>query len=172
MAVTDDEIVNAIIQREGDYVDHPADKGGPTRWGVTLETLTVFRGKACNADDVRHLSVNEARDIYKQKYIVNAKFGQLKDDRLKAFVIDSAVNHGIVMAVKLLQRAVGVPDDGILGPVTLEAIEEKGSIKTHLRMIGQRGIFYGRIVKKDPSQCVFIEGWMNRLNDCIEEFIG
>lgn len=171
--MSDDEIVDAILIREGSaYTNHPADRGGPTKFGITQETLNVFRGKPVSPEDVEHLSATEAREIYKQKYIKNAGFGAIKDSRLKAFVIDSAVNHGILTAVKLLQRALRVKDDGILGPETRKALDECSASRVHLQMIGQRAMFYGAILTKDPSQCVFAKGWMNRLNDCIEEFLS
>lgn len=170
--MTDDEIIDKIIEREGGFVNNPNDHGYATKFGITQETLTVFRGGPVSVEDVKQLSVAEARQIYKQKFIVNAGFGKIADDRLRAFVIDSAVNHGIVMAVKLLQRALHVPDDGILGPQTIKAVAEASTPKLHLQMIGQRAMFYGRIIKKDPSQSVFAEGWMARLNDCIEEFLS
>lgn len=169
--MTDDEIIDKIIMREGGFVNNPNDHGYATKFGITQETLNVFRGKPVSPEDVEHLSVSEAREIYKQKYIKNAGFGAIKDDRLKAFVIDSAVNHGILTAVKLLQRALHVKDDGILGPETRKALDECSASRVHLQMIGQRAIYYGAILTKDPSQCVFAKGWMNRLNDCIEEFL-
>lgn len=171
MNADDEAILDKIIMREGDYVNHPGDRGGPTRWGVTQETLTVFRGKPVSVDDVKNLSITEARDLLRQKYLVNAGFGQIEDIRLRGFVVDTAVNHGIVGAVRLLQKALKVPVDGIFGPVTLKALKDMSAPKTHLRMIGQRAIYYGQIITKDKSQGVFAAGWMARLNDCIEEFL-
>ena len=72
-------------------------------------------------------------------------------------------------AVRLLQEVAGVPVDGILGPVSLTAINEFDTNYLFKGMLAERCRFYGRLITKDPTQAVFAAGWANRLADFIEE---
>jgi hypothetical protein len=67
---TPDEMIDDILAREGGFVNHPADRGGPTNFGVTQATLASWRGREATIDDVRSLTIDEARDIYRTKYYV------------------------------------------------------------------------------------------------------
>jgi lysozyme family protein len=67
--MTDDAIISEVLAREGGYVDHPADRGGPTNFGITLATLADFVGHPVTASDVRLLDETTARTIYRSRYI-------------------------------------------------------------------------------------------------------
>jgi lysozyme family protein len=67
MTTTDDAILAAILRREGGFVNHPADRGGPTHYGITQATLQAWRGRAVSEEDVRALSVEEAKAIYRAR---------------------------------------------------------------------------------------------------------
>ena len=88
---------------------------------------------------------------------------------LRAFVLDSAVQHGPARAICWLQQLVAVSVDGVLGPVSLEAINQFDSDFLYKRMVAERCRFYGRLITKDPTQAVFASGWANRIADFIEE---
>jgi len=75
----------------------------------------------------------------------------------------SSVNHGVSRAGKLLQEAIGVTVDGIVGPATLRAVSNTSSGYMKARYIAVRYKFYGSIISRDRSQLVFISGWMNRM---------
>ena len=66
-----DTILDEIIRREGGYVNHPADRGGPTNFGITAQTLGSWRklGRPATAAEVQALTETEARAIYRQQYI-------------------------------------------------------------------------------------------------------
>jgi len=128
--VTDGELVSRMINREGGskYTHYPESGDPPTRWGVTLPTLQEWRGNsALTAEDVKALERAEAEAIYHARYL--EPFAAISDPALRELLFDSAVQHGVGMAVKLLQRALGVIDDGVLGPITLGALES-GSATT------------------------------------------
>ena len=63
------DIIETILQREGGYVDHPADKGGPTNFGITQATLANYREHAVTATDVHSLTRTEAAAIYEAIYV-------------------------------------------------------------------------------------------------------
>ena len=81
--MTDDDIIAAIIRREGGFVDHAADRGGPTKYGITLAVLAAWRGKAVYGADVQALTQEEARRIYQAHYLT--PFAAIKNDRERAF---------------------------------------------------------------------------------------
>lgn len=166
--MTDEQIIDDVLLREGGYVDHPADHGGPTNFGVTLSTLGAWRGKPVTADDVRSLTEGEARDIYREMYVHRPGFNRIADDRLRSLVIDAAVNHGAKRAVKLLQAALKITVDGTLGPETIKALFATEAKSLYLGLCAERVRFYGRILSADHSQVVFASGWMNRMADFIE----
>jgi lysozyme family protein len=164
----DDAIIEEILKREGGFVDHPADKGGPTNHGITQVTLALWRGHEVTVEEVRDLSEGEARDIYVELYIQRPGLFRIANDRLRGLMIDSAVNHGIKRAIKMLQWSLGVIPDGVIGPATIKALFAADMNKLYARVCAERARLYGSIITRNPSQAVFAKGWMNRLASFIE----
>lgn len=177
--MTDSDIIAAIIKREGGekYTNNPADRGGPTKYGITLATLTRWRGYTCNAGDVEALTEAEAYKIYRKVYLEDTGISRIQSVELRAQVLDAAVNHPAVQAIRMLQRALGVPDDGVIGPTTLAAIPYLDPRRICVRFLAQRIRFYGRIVTRNmtdadkdgmPDNAEMDEGWMNRVGELLE----
>lgn len=125
MAVeTFDRVMPDVFTHEGGYVDHPKDPGGATNHGITHKTLAAWRGKPVTKADVRNLSRAEAALIYRAQY-----WRPIRGDELPAgldyALFDFAINSGPARAVKTLQRIVGVPADGIMGAITLDAVSKR-----------------------------------------------
>ena len=156
------DLIDDIINREGGYVDHPADRGGPTKYGITLTTLTEWRGEPVTPADVEALTIDEARRIYQARYIVRPRFNQIEDERLRAQIVDAAVLHGPYRAARWLQRAAGVTIDGVVGPQTLRAVNGADAGALGRRFAAHRIRKIGRILSADHSQAVFAAGWLNR----------
>lgn len=114
--------VNKVFDHEGGYVDHPNDAGGATNMGITMAVLRKWRGSPIAKADVREMKREEAEAIYKSWY-----WDLVRGDELPWGVghvaFDAAVNSGGSQSIKWLQRAVGVKDDGILGPRTMAALQ-------------------------------------------------
>lgn len=163
------EYIERVLDREGGYVDHPDDRGGPTNYGITQNTLSSWRGQPVSTEDVKLLSKSEASKIYRTRYWNAPGFGSLAlPDLLAEAVFDTAVNSGPSRAVRMLQRCVGVSDDGIIGPVTAQAIQSAHPARLTARYLAHRGLFYGEIIGRDSSQRSFRNGWANRLAEFIE----
>lgn len=166
-------IIDDIIRREGSvYTNRPDDRGGPTKYGVTIGKLREWRKMPVLPIDVENLTEQEARDIYRIEYV--APWGFIAHPRLREFLIDSGVNHGVGRAKMLLQRALGVTEDANIGPVTTSALANIDGETLRSRVIAERMKYYGRIVdaeyevlrkqgKIPPMQAANIEGWLNRL---------
>lgn len=163
--MSDEYLLDEIIRREGGYVDHPADKGGPTNWGITQKVLSEHRRRPASAEDVKALSEIEARAIYRARYL--APFSFLPEGPLRSLLVDAGVNHGVVRAIQWLQAAVGVRADGKVGSVTRAALDREPHEDVRRRILRRRIIFYGQIITRDPSQAAFAEGWARRVAEFV-----
>lgn len=167
--MTDSEIIAAIIEREGGYVDNAADRGGPTKFGITAATLAEYRGGTMvSAHEVEQLSVTEATAIYRQRYLVRPGFDKVTNDALRALLVDWGVNSGPANAIRGLQRALNVAPDGVLGPITLLALPHLDQRAVYAKVLASRARFVADILHRDPTQRVFAAGWVNRLAEFIE----
>lgn len=168
-----DEIITDILKAEGwdKYTNHPADRGGPTKWGITLEAWGDYLGRPVSVYNVQGITEAEARIFYRQKYIMEPKFTRIRSDFLMACVVDAAVNHGPRTATKWLQRACGAKQDGVLGPKTAEAVNDSDWVMLSIRFLSYRVRFYGTIISHDHSQAVFAKGWMNRAAKWMERLV-
>ena len=155
-------LIEGVIAREGGFVDHPADRGGPTKYGITKATLAEWRGRAVTREEVRDLPRNEAHAIYADRYVRRPSYERITDDRLREHVVDAAVLHGPSRATRWLQEVVGVKADGVLGPVTGAAVNRQPPEVVGRRFAVHRIRFLGRLVTNDPAQAVFCAGWLNR----------
>lgn len=175
------QIIEDILTREGsEYTNRAADRGGPCRHGITLATLSEWRGRPSTADDVRNLTETEARDIYRESYIVRPGFLGIENEAVRALVVDCGVNHGVKRAVKMLQEAAHVFPDGIFGPNTRSAVNRMTAAVLYRRLIAQRVRFYGQIIAHDPElkkareagygnlQAFNAGGWLARAAEFIE----
>lgn len=112
-----------LFGHEGSYVNHPNDPGGPTKYGITHKTLAAHRGvKSVSAEQVKDLTLDEARDIYIKSYWGQSG-GDLLPTGIDFLVFDMGVNAGPGTAVRILQRVLGMTAkevDGIVGVKTAD----------------------------------------------------
>lgn len=167
---TSDDLITKIIAREGGFVNHPMDRGGATCWGITIATLRDWRRKPVGIADVQSLSQDEAREIYRVKYFQASGFDQIPDAMTVEFLFDFAVNSGVVAATRALQRAVGTPDDGVIGPKSIAAIKAVTNWgMLFYRTKCERYELLLRYVGSDAEQAAFAIGWSNRLDQFEEK---
>jgi lysozyme family protein len=155
-------IIDAILVAEGGAIatNDPSDRGGRTQYGISEKSHP-----GAWADN--HVTEEEARAIYMQKYVIKPGFDKINDQRLRHFLVDFAVNSGPGIAIQYLQRAVNTKVDGVLGPKTAEAANQTEPRSLVTRLVAERVKMAGRIVTKDPSQLKFLNGWLNRFLDFI-----
>jgi len=140
-----------LLRFEGGISNNKADKGGLTKYGISHAAYPNL--------NIAELTEDMARDIYERDYWNPAGCNKLKPE-LQYIHFDTAVNCGVVTAIKLLQTVSGVKQDGIIGPETIQAAD-KISIDDYANArIG----FYKSIVDKDKNQVIFLTGWINRIN--------
>src|SRR5688572_12640585 len=109
--MTTKSIIDAILVAEGGSkaTNDPNDKGGRTQFGISEKA----HPKAWADNKVTE---EEARAIYSKKYISGPGFDRIDNEKLRHFLVDFGVNSGPGIAIQCLQRVVGTPVDGILGP--------------------------------------------------------
>lgn len=145
-----------LIGHEGGYVNHPNDPGGETNWGITLRTARAHG----YTGHMRDLTRAQAKSIYYAAYWQRARAGEY-DPAIGFQLFDAAVNHGIGNAIRFLQRAVGVVDDGVVGPMTVAAIRSMSVSDVLAHFNAERLDFYTRLTTW-PS---FGRGWARRVAD-------
>lgn len=168
--MTVDDLLDDIIRREGGFVNHKADRGGPTKYGITQRTLSEWLRRPASVDEVRTLDEATAREIYVSGYLTAPRIDTLPEPIIP-IVFDSCVNHGPRQAIRFVQRVINeagfgpCDPDGVLGPDTRQRAEkasaEMGPFLINAIMY-ERIRFYNALVAKDPSQAVFLEGWKRR----------
>ena len=163
-----DEIITDILRREGGWTDHPADRGGPTNRGVTLGTLSLYLGRQATIEELKNLTEADARALYRDLFVIRPGYGTVGNQSLLGLLVDMGVNHGTKQATKMLQRALGVKDDGVVGGVTRDAIRAADNHNLYAKLCAERARFYGRLITNQPSQAVFAAGWLSRLAEFIE----
>ena len=154
-AIKDDfsRALEVVLKLEGGYSDDPRDSGGKTQYGITEKVARAFG----YSGEMRNLTKQTAAEIYKQGYWLNCKCGELPYP-LSLYVFDCAVNQGSDAAKKLLQAALNVKQDGLIGSVTLAAARKSGSETAALFMAG-RALRYTGTRGFD----VYGKGWLKRL---------
>lgn len=169
-AMTNDEIIKRILASEGGFTNNPADRGGPTNFGITASELGRARNlnRPATVDEVKALTIAEASQIYERKYISDPGFGQITDANLRLILVDSGVLHGTGRAIKWLQTALGVTVDGVLGQQTLSALQNASADVVARGVLALRFKFVGALLSRDHSQVVFAAGWLNRIADLLQ----
>lgn len=147
------------LAHEGGYVDHPKDPGGATNLGITIGTLSAYRGQKVSKAEVKALTKAEASDIYRAQYWLTVKGNDLPPG-LDYAVFDYAVNSGPGRAVKDLQRVLGVAADGVIGAHTLDAIRKADVAATIKALCARRLAF----LKSLKTWSTFGKGWQRRVN--------
>jgi hypothetical protein len=152
--------VAVTLAQEGGYVDNPQDPGGATNMGITLATLRHWRDDdSLGPEAVRTLTRSEACEIYRADYWHPAACGSLPRG-VDLMVFDCGVNSGPRTSVKMLQRTVGVTDDGSVGPITLGAVHAM-DVRTLIDQLAEARLAFLRGLDTFP---IFGAGWTHRID--------
>lgn len=172
-----DQLIDDLIRREGGYVDNPNDKGGPTKYGITIKTLSLWLAREATEADVRNLDKRTAHEIYYSWYYIKPGINSLPAI-IQPVMLDTCVNHGRQRAVKMLQTVLGNHGygysaiDGKLGDRTIAAAkaaaEDLGSRLVQY-IVNRRVIVYENIVRHDETQRQFLGGWIARAESFLPE---
>lgn len=147
-----------ILTAEGGYSNRPQDHGGATNCGITEANARDYG----YGGDMRDIPADVVSRIYLSEYWnkVHAASVPVPADLV---IFDAAVNEGVTEAVRQLQRAVGQQVDGIYGEHTAAAVSFANGKSLAMTLLDLRANFYNAIVAREPSQHVFLAGWLNRV---------
>ena len=172
-----DRLIEELIEREGGYVNHPGDKGGPTRFGITERVARAHGYSGAMA----LLPRDEAIAIYRRLYWLRPRFDEIakRAPQVAAELFDTGANMGPAVATTFLQRALTAlnrngkdyPDlvpDGRAGPRTLAALDgfleargkSGGEIVLLRALEALQGERYLRLAERRPANETFLYGWL------------
>lgn len=175
------QLIEALLEREGGYVNHPADKGGSTCFGIT-EAVARAHGYS---GAMRQLPREEAAAIYRRLYWLRPRIDEVakRSPAVAAELFDTGVNMGPAVAVTFLQRALtalnrngkdysDLVPDGRIGKVTLQALDAfliiRGKLAGETVLLraleALQGERYLRLAERRPANEAFLYGWLaNRI---------
>ena len=160
------------------YVDHPNDKGGATKYGISyafvkdtgdIELFDTNDDYIIDKRDIINLTFEQAVEAYKKYFWDIFDLDSIEDNKKAFLVFDASVNHGIKGATKLIQKTLNycgysLAVDGIYGKKTKSALNECNSDEFIRNFQEKRTSLYEAIVRKNPTQKVFLAGWLKRVS--------
>lgn len=156
MANFDAAVVKTLIFEGGAKItDDPDDRGGVTKFGISQRAYPNL--------DIRNLTEQQAREIYKRDYWDRVKGDDIQAQEVAEKIFDSAVNMGPRTSVRLAQVALDLePVDGILGPQTLGALNAKDPELFMAEYTLATIARYAHLCNANRSQTKYLLGWVNR----------
>lgn len=162
--------LNYVFENESTlYTDNPHDSGGPTKFGVTLWTYSAFLGRSVLPQEIEELTLDKVKPFYWARYWSPLNCNQIMQAPIAVCLFDSAVLYGVgtagIFAQKaLVQCGASLKFDGVIGDKSIAAFN---STKVDDFLKSFHGLILQRIdavIKLDPKNEVFRNGWTNRAN--------
>lgn len=157
------KMIPFVCKWEGGYVNDRDDHGGCTMMGVTIKVYKKYFGADKTCEDLMRITEDEWLTIFKKGYWDRCKADKIENQSIAQLVVDMAWGSGPVTAIKKVQRALNLKDDGVVGPITLKALNgEKKAVFEHLWNMRKRWL---ENIAQRGNNKKFLRGWLNRLND-------
>lgn len=156
------KLMPVILKWEGGFVNDPLDRGGATNKGVTIGTFLSFYPNK-TVDDLKRITDDQWLTIFKNGYWDPWRADQINNQAVANIVVDWAWASGARTSIRKVQELLGVTVDGLVGNQTITAINSADPEELFDRIKVARYDFVDAIVKRDPSQKRFINGWKNRI---------
>lgn len=144
------QVFDRVIGHEGGYVNDPNDPGGETKWGISKRSYPHL--------DIKNLTREQARTIYQTDFWERIH-GEHFHKGVAFQVFDFAVNSGVETAIRSLQKAIGVADDGHWGPVSQAALSQLTPSDVIMRLLAERLDFMTKL----KNWSFHSKGWARRI---------
>lgn len=148
--------IDIVLKNEGGYCNNPADPGGETNMGICKRNYPLL--------DIKNLTRNHAIEIYFRDYWSPMNLVNIYDENIILQIFDMGVNAGIRTGIKIIQRIVDVDIDGFVGPITIQAINNREDDLVELYR-NERRKYYFALVRRKQELGVFLHGWLNRVDN-------
>lgn len=154
-----DKAIVVVLKHEGGYINNPKDPGGETNFGICKRSYPNI--------DIRNLTFEQAAKIYKRDFWDRYKVGEINDDDIATKLFDLSINLGERETAHVAQRALRaigqiINEDGIIGEITIAAINNS---KADLLLTGlkcEAAGFYRMLVAEKPTDHIFLNNWLSR----------
>lgn len=170
-----DKAVEVLLRHEGLFVDTPEDRGGPTKFGITLKTLTAYLGYRPDVDYLKDLSVDTAKKIYKKMFWDYLDLGGIDSQVIATVIFDQVVLSGPVSAMRNVFKAAIMPIPLIsikVGPVLATKLNSSSAPLFCARFVCLQQDLFISICQRVPTQMKFLSGWMNRTHELLMLALG
>jgi len=146
--------IEIILKNEGGYVNHPHDPGGETKYGIAKKFFPD--------EDIKNLTIDRAKELYYAKYWLPMNLWLIENENIVLQIFDFGINAGKSRAIKAAQSLAGVDEDGIVGHITANAINNyQGNFVIDYKHC--RKVWYEYLADYKPGMKVFLKGWLNRI---------
>lgn len=155
------------LMNEGGYSEDKDDRGGATKFGVTIATLSTYLGGQATIQEVRNLSKDDAANIYYHLYWTPLCLSMVNNNSLATSIFDVGVNCGVHYSARITQSSLNALDltvivDGEMGFKTCEKLNQVDQGKFILTFENLLVEHYYGIVAANPKQQKFLPGWLAR----------
>lgn len=154
-------MIDRVIEREvgrfpnGGYTNDPDDPGGETKWGISKRAYPTL--------NIKNLTREQATNVYYRDFLHGPRIDRIVNLALREQVFDFGVPSGPPRAIKTLQRLVHVEADGLLGPITLLAVNSHLTpVVLNNQLVDARVTFLNSLVEQRPRSAKYQRGWVNR----------
>lgn len=160
--------LKATLRWEGGYANHPRDKGGETYRGIARNFHEEWRGwRLIDVLPKDQLDENDSlqtlvKEFYRSKFWRRIKGDRIEEQPIADAMFDAAVLFGPGRAIRFAQTVVDVEVDGVIGPITLGALNEEDPEVFIKRMAWERALYHAERVRDNAGQAVFLVGWLRR----------
>ena len=163
---------------ERGFVNNPADKGGPTKYGITKKDLEKIKGRPVTDAEVEALDKDDTMEFYRKEYWEQLSCDKLTQYEVALSLFDSCILFGIRPVSLYSQMALVVCGfselqiDGKIGPLSIECfnlVDPQKFCLAYVKLLNQK---IDHILNASPSQKVFEHGWRSRINRYIGEDFG
>jgi lysozyme family protein len=158
-----DMAIRKILEHEGGYVNHPDDPGGATNKGITIATFRRYIKRNGTIADLKAMTAQQAVDVYKAQYWDAVRADDLPSG-VDYTVADFAVNSGPYRASEYLQMALGITQDGDIGPLTIAAAQASDP-NALIKQINADRLAFMKRIRSGKLWKTFGRGWQRRVDD-------
>ena len=162
--MTETDLIGGILEREGGYVDDPADRGGATNWGITAKSWGLYKGfgRQATREEVKAITRAQAAEFYWGQHVRPSPFRSVGYEPLRVQLIDFGVNSGPERAIRWLQRVLDVPVTGRMDDRTEKALQRDRGALVNRALVAARLYMIDRATDQGTIDRKFEEGLESR----------